>query len=125
MEQSALGGAAYGMLFVLGLVMGLVGGFTQAWYVGTVPVAAVAWVLVLFGACLAAGKLMNGKLGAGVVGGGWLVVSTAFSLQGSAGDIVIAGDSAGYIYLYGGVVAVVAAFLLSPSSPRSGSWLLS
>ncbi|GAA0949929.1 DUF6113 family protein [Nonomuraea longicatena] len=125
MEQSALGGAAYGMLFVLGLVMGLVGGFTQAWYVGTVPVAAVAWVLVLFGACLGAGKLMKGKLGAGVVGGGWLVVSTVFSLQGSAGDIVIAGDSAGYIYLYGGLVAVVAAFLMSPSSPRSGSWLLS
>lgn len=124
MEQSALGGAAYGMLFVLGLAMGLVGGFTHAWYAGQLPVAAVAWVLALFCACLAAGKMMRSKLGASVIALGWLLVSMAFSYQRVAGDLVIAGDLAGYIYLYGGAFALVVAFLLAPSSARSGSWLL-
>ncbi|GAA2804610.1 hypothetical protein [Nonomuraea dietziae] len=34
---------------------------------------------------------------------------------------MIAGDIAGFVYLYGGLVAVVVAVLLSPSS--GGSWL--
>jgi hypothetical protein len=61
--ESALGGAAYGMLFVLGVVMGVVGGFTHpVWQVGPVPVAAVVWVLALFGVSLGAGKLMRARL---------------------------------------------------------------
>ncbi|MFI6904179.1 DUF6113 family protein [Nonomuraea sp. NPDC050394] len=124
MEQSALGGAAYGMLLVLGLAMGLVGGFTHAWHLGQIPIAAVVWVLLLFGTCWGAGRLMRSKLGAGLVAVGWLLVSMAFSLKWAAGDLVIAGDLAGYLYLYGGAVAVVVAFLLAPSSPASGSWLL-
>ncbi|MBB5080942.1 DUF6113 family protein [Nonomuraea endophytica] len=124
MEQSALGGAAYGMLLVLGLAMGLVGGFTHAWHLGQIPIASVVWVLLLFGICWGAGLMMRSKLGAGLVAVGWLLVSMAFSLKWAAGDLVIAGDLAGYLYLYGGAVAVVVAFLLAPSSPASGSWLL-
>ncbi|MFI6500604.1 DUF6113 family protein [Nonomuraea typhae] len=124
MEQSALGGAAYGMLFVLGLAMGLVGGFTHAWYLGPVPAAAIVWVLLLLGACLGAGRMMRAKLAAAAIAVGWLLVSMLFSIQRAAGDLVIAADVAGYVYLYGGAVALVVAFLLAPSSPASGSWLL-
>ncbi|GGO67766.1 DUF6113 family protein [Nonomuraea cavernae] len=123
--ESALGGAAYGMLFVLGLVMGVVGGFTQdAWNLGPFPAAAVAWVVGLFGVCVGAGRLMRARMGAAVTAAGWLLVSMPFSLQLSQGDLVIAGGAAGYSYLYGGMLALVAAFFLSPSTSPPGSWLL-
>ncbi|MEU8245384.1 DUF6113 family protein [Nonomuraea sp. NPDC048916] len=123
--ESALGGAAYGMLFVLGLVMGVVGGFTQAaWHLGPVPAAAIAWLLGIFGVCLGAGRLMRARMGVGVTAAGWLLVSMPFSLKLSQGDLVIAGGPAGYIYLYGGIVALIVAFFLSPSASPSGSWLL-
>ncbi|MEV0149518.1 MULTISPECIES: DUF6113 family protein [unclassified Nonomuraea] len=122
--ESALGGAAYGMLFVLGVVMGVVGGFTQAaWHAGPVPVAAIGWLLVLFAVCLGAGRMLRSRAGAAVTAAGWLLVSMPFSFPLSQGDLVISGGAAGYVYLYGGMVAVVAAFLLSPASSR-GSWLL-
>lgn len=121
--ESALAGAAYGMLGVLGVVLGVVGGFTHAYYVGgTWPLAAIAWVPAMFGVCFWAGRMMRSKLGASAVAVGWLLVSMVFSLKRAAGDLVIAGDSAGFIYLYGAMVAVVVAVLLSPSS--GGSWLL-
>jgi hypothetical protein len=123
--ESALGGAAYGMLFVLGMVIGIVGGFTQAtWHVGVVPVAAVGWVLVLFGVCVGAGKLLRSRLGVTVTAVGWLLVSMPFSLELSQGDLVISGNPAGFVYLYGGMAAVVVAFWLAPSSVGGGSWLL-
>ncbi|MEV0387650.1 DUF6113 family protein [Nonomuraea sp. NPDC050643] len=128
--ESALGGAAYGMLFVLGVVMAVVGGFTHpAWQpgpvplIGQLPVSAVAWVLALFGVCLGAGKLMRARLGAMATAIGWLLVTMPFTLELGSGDLVIAQGAAGYIYLYGGLVALVAAYLLSPSS-GGGSWLM-
>lgn len=128
--ESALGGAAYGMLFVLGLVMGIVGGFTQAsWHVGPVPFvgvipgSAIGWLLALFVVCLGAGKLMGSRLGVSVTALGWLLVSMPFSLKLSQGDLVISGNPAGFVYLYGGMAAVVVAFFLAPA-PTGGSWLL-
>ncbi|MFG1947999.1 DUF6113 family protein [Nonomuraea sp. NPDC048826] len=120
--ESALGGAAYGMLFVLGVVMGVVGGFTHGAWPGLPIVSAVLWLLLVFGVSLGAGKLMGGRAGAAVTSAGWLLVTMAFSMQLGAGDLVIAGTVAGHVYLYGGVVAAVAAFLMSPST--GGSWLL-
>jgi hypothetical protein len=128
--ESALGGAAYGMLFVLGLVMGVVGGFTQAaWhvgpvaFVGVIPGSAIGWLLALFVVCLGAGKLMGSRLGVSVTALGWLLVSMPFSVKLSQGDLVISGSPAGYVYLYGGMAAVIVAFFLAPSS-TGGSWLL-
>ncbi|MEO3888140.1 DUF6113 family protein [Nonomuraea sp. B5E05] len=122
--ESALGGAAYGMLFVLGIVMAVVGGFTHpVWQMDGVPVAAVVWVLALFGVGLGAGRLMRARLGAVATAIGWLLVTMPFTLELGAGDLVIARGAPGYIYLYGGLLALVGAYLLSPSSSR-GSWLL-
>ncbi|WP_188192498.1 DUF6113 family protein [Nonomuraea sp. SYSU D8015] len=124
--ESALGGAAYGMLFVLGVVMGIVGGFTHpdpGWQVGPLPGAAVVWVLVLFAVCLGAGKMMRAKLGAVVTAAGWLLVTMPFTLELGSGDLVIANGAPGHVYLYGGLVAVVMAYVLSPSSGGE-SWLL-
>ncbi|SDJ56184.1 hypothetical protein SAMN05421874_102226 [Nonomuraea maritima] len=122
--ESALGGAAYGMLFVLGIVMGVVGGFTHpSLQFGPFPAAAVLWVLALFGVCLGAGKLMRARLGALVTAVGWLLVTMPFTLELRVGDLVIARGAAGYVYLYGGLAALVIAYVMSPSA-GSGSWLL-
>lgn len=122
--ESALGGAAYGMLFVLGVVLAVVGGFTHAlWQEGPVPGAAVCWVLALFLVALGAGRLMGTRLAAFATGLGWLLVTMPFTLELSSGDLVIAQGAPGYVYLYGGLLALVVAFMLSPAS-SGGSWLL-
>ncbi|MEV0998394.1 DUF6113 family protein [Nonomuraea sp. NPDC050202] len=122
--ESALGGAAYGMLFVLGVVMAVVGGFTHpTWQVGVIPASAIVWVLALFGVCLGAGKLMRARLGAMATALGWLLVTMPFTLELGMGDLVIASGPPGYVYLYGGLLGLVVAYLLSPTS-GGGSWLL-
>ncbi|MER6579559.1 DUF6113 family protein [Nonomuraea sp. NPDC001023] len=122
--ESALGGAAYGMLFVLGVVLGVVGGFTHALdQQGGVPWVAIGWVLALFLLPLGAARLMRTKLAAFAVGLGWLLVTMPFTLELNAGDLVISQGAAGYVYLYGGLLALVVAFMCSPSS-GGGSWLL-
>ncbi|WP_432926130.1 DUF6113 family protein [Microbispora sp. CA-135349] len=117
----AVTGAAYGVLFLLGLVLGVVGGFQHAWYAGQVPVAAIAWLAVLFAVPYGMGRLMGGKLGALAPGVGWLLVSFLLSTPQRAGDLAIAGNSAGYWYLYGGAVAVAAAVVVTRST---SSWML-
>ncbi|WP_169983351.1 MULTISPECIES: DUF6113 family protein [unclassified Microbispora] len=114
-------GAAYGVLFLLGVVLGVVGGFQHAWYVGQMPVAAIAWLAVLFAVPYAMGRLMGGKLAALVPAVGWLLVSFLLATPQRAGDLAVAGNSAGYWYLYGGAVAVAAAVVVTRST---GSWLL-
>ncbi|GGO17622.1 DUF6113 family protein [Microbispora bryophytorum] len=117
----AVTGAAYGMLFLLGVVLGVVGGFQHAWYAGQVPVAAIAWLAALFAVPYAMGRLMGGRLGALVPAVGWLLVSYLLATPQQAGDLAIAGNSAGYWYLYGGAVAVAAAVVVTRST---NSWLL-
>jgi hypothetical protein len=117
----AVTGAAYGMLFLLGLVLGVVGGFEHSWYAGDVPVAAICWLVVLFAVPYVMGRLMGGKMGALVPAAGWLVCSFLLATPQPAGDLVIAGDSSGFTYLYGGAVAVLVAVLVTRSA---GSWLL-
>ncbi|MFF3665243.1 DUF6113 family protein [Microtetraspora malaysiensis] len=120
-ESPVITGAAYGMLFVLGAVLGVVGGFAHAWYVEDVPVAAIAWLAVLFAVPFAMGRLLGGKLGAVLPAAGWMLVSFFLADKQAAGDLVIAGNSAGYWYLYGGMAAFVAAIVIAPSR---GPWLL-
>ncbi|MFC0865792.1 DUF6113 family protein [Sphaerimonospora cavernae] len=114
-------GAAYGVLFLLGIALGVVGGFQHSWYMGEAPVAALAWLVILFAVPYGMGRLMGGKAGALVPAAGWLASSFLLAAKQRAGDLVIAGDVSGFWYLYGGVVAVAAAVIATRSS---GSWLL-
>jgi hypothetical protein len=119
--MSPITGAAYVTLFLLGLVLGVVGGFEHSWYTGSVPLAAIAWLLVLFAVPYVMGRLMGGKLGATVPALGWLVASFVLATKQPAGDLAISGDTSGFVYLYGGAVAIAVGVLFTPSS---GSWLL-
>ncbi|GII80170.1 hypothetical protein Sru01_51520 [Sphaerisporangium rufum] len=115
-------GAAYGLLFVLGVVYGVVAGLQHAWQpAGVAPLVPVLLAAALFGLLYGAGRLMGTKLAPFVTGSGWMLASLAFSVMRPEGDLVVAADASGYWYLGCGALAMVAAVLLTPSS---GSWLL-
>lgn len=122
-SEGAITAAVYAALVMLGLVMGVVGAFQHSWYVWPVPVSAVGCVLVLFAVCSGAGRAMRGRAAALVPAAAWLVVTMIFLGGRPEGDVVIANNLAGYLYLYGGLAAILAAVLLSPAS-GGGSWLL-
>ncbi|WP_143590260.1 DUF6113 family protein [Thermoactinospora rubra] len=120
--EAALSGMAYGMLFVLGAVLGVVGAFTHDVPVSCVlPVVACGWVVVLFAVSFGAGRMMRSKAGAAAVAVGWLPVTMVLAITPAAGDVVFT-HPAGTVYVYGGLGAIAVAFLLAPSS--GGSWLL-
>lgn len=122
--QAILTGATYGVLFVLGAFLGLVGALEHSWYldpVGEFPVVAIAWLVVLFAVPYGMGRLMGSRLAALMTAIGWGVVSAALSVHRAEGDLLIAATGAGYTYLYGGMLAVGIAVLAVPSNT---SWLL-
>ncbi|WP_344858098.1 DUF6113 family protein [Planomonospora alba] len=121
--SSPVTAAAYTVLVLLGLLMGLLGGFQHSWYIRPVPVSAIAWVAGLFAVCLGAGRAMRGRGAACAPAAGWAAVTMLWLGVRPEGDLVIADDPSGYVYLYGGLLAVLAGVLMTPA--RGGSWLLS
>lgn len=96
-----------------GVVLGLFGGFLQAW---TVPVAGwdvpVGLALVL--ACLIAGiralvHLFDARRAGVAFFVGWVVTSVVLAIPTTEGDIVIAPDGLAIVYLFLGVIAGSAA----------------
>ncbi|MFC6576820.1 DUF6113 family protein [Planomonospora parontospora] len=116
--------AAYAVLVLLGALMGLMGGFQHSWYLRPVPISAIGWVLGTFAVCHGAGRAMGGRAGAMAPAAGWLAVTTLWLTARPEGDLVIADDVSGYVYLYGGLLAALAGALLVPPG-SGGSWLLS
>ncbi|OUC76461.1 hypothetical protein CA984_43830, partial [Streptosporangium minutum] len=121
-SAAAVTAAAYLMLVLLGLMMGVLGGFQHSWYLQPFPISAVGWVVLLAAACYGAGRAMRGRLAALAPGVGWMAMTLIWLGGSPEGDVVIANDLAGYVYLYGGLIAILAAVLLSPSG--GGAWLL-
>ncbi|GAA1024616.1 hypothetical protein Aple_102780 [Acrocarpospora pleiomorpha] len=119
---AAIAGAAYGTLAVLGVVLGVLGGFSHAWEALGVPAAAIGWTVVLFAVPYGMGRLMRTRLAALIPVVGWMATVFVFAGKRPEGDLTIAANVAGYVYLYGGSVAVLVAILLVPST--GGSWLL-
>ncbi len=128
LPPAVLLGLTYGLLFVLGVMLGVVSGFEHPWYVRTglswlpfFPLAAVLWLVALFAVPYGMGRLMGRRLAALVTAIGWGVAAGVLTGQRGEGDLVFAANSAGYIYLYGGTIVMVLAVLLVPST---GNWLL-
>jgi Family of unknown function (DUF6113) len=114
-------GVAYGVLVVLGALLGLVGSFQFSWTFGGVPVAALVLSLIQFVAFRLAGWAMEGKLGVGAMAGPWLIVVVLLSSRRPEGDLVVTGSTAGYLFIFGGSIAAVVAVAVT-RSPRS--WIL-
>jgi hypothetical protein len=96
--------AAYVVLFLLGAVEGLIGCFQFSHTVGSVPVAALGFGVLLLVTCLLAAAGMGTALGGLVVAVGWLAASFVLTLPTPAGSVVVTNTSAGKWFLYGGAV---------------------
>ncbi|WP_018655736.1 DUF6113 family protein [Actinomadura flavalba] len=121
--DAVVAGAAYAALGILGAFWGMIGAVVQAWPAGPEPVLGVVAVLATFGFVHLAGRGMGARLGAVVPGVAWGVVVLLISQQRPEGDLIIAGSLSGYVYILGGMIAVVAAVLLVPARRPAGSWL--
>jgi uncharacterized protein DUF6113 len=119
--QAMVTGAAYGALAACGIVLGVVGSFLYSLELGSIPIAALAFVVVNLGAMRLAGWAMGSKLGAVIPTVTWLVVTFALSTKRAEGDLVITGTFPGYLFLIGGSISAMIAVALTPSQ---GSWLL-
>ena len=114
--------AAYVLLFLLGVMEGVIGCFLFSRGIGSVPVAALGFSALILVTCLLAGAGMGSPMGALVVALGWLVVSFVLTLPTPAGSVIITNTTAGKWYLYGGAVCagvgIAASFRWRPRGRR-------
>lgn len=106
--QAFITGGAYALLFLLGLVEGVLGSFHYSRaVVGVVPLAAIGFALAIGITCGLAGWAMDTLIGALVPAIGWFLASFGLAMPVSGGSVIIANTAAGEWYLYGGAVAAL------------------
>ncbi|SRR5579871_6341483 len=104
-------GGAYLVLFVFGVVQGMMGSFLYAGTAGPVPVAAIGFCVLILVTCLLAAWGMRSAGGALAAALGWIAASFALAMPVSNGSVVITDTTPGKWYLYGGTVAALAGVL--------------
>jgi hypothetical protein len=102
----ALTGVVYLVLFVLGVLLGVIGSFQYSR--GPVPLVAIVLDLAIFVTCLLGGWGMRTFLGGVIPAIGWFVASFVLSMPDSQGSVIITATTAGEWYLYGGALAAAA-----------------
>jgi hypothetical protein len=103
----------YGVLFLLGLVEGMIGSFQYARTAGSVPVSALVCCAVILATCLLAAWAMRSVSGAILPGMGWIIASFVLSMPASNGSVIITNTTPGKWYLYGGTLSVAVGVVLS------------
>ena len=111
--QWPLSVGVYGVLFLFGLVQGLIGSFQYSRASGSVPVAALVCCAVILATCLLASWATRSVSGAVLPGIGWILASFVLSMPVSNGSVIITSTTAGKWYLYGGTLCVAAAVVAS------------
>ena len=104
--QQPLKAAGYLLLFVLGVLQGLIGSFQYGQ--PPAPLIAIVLVVIIFATCLAAGWGI-GTASAGLLPAvGWILASFVLAMPRPNGSVIITGTTAGEWYLYGGALASLA-----------------
>jgi hypothetical protein len=103
----------YSVLFLLGLVEGMIGSFQYARTAGSVPVSALACCAIILATCLLAAWAMHSVTAAILPGMGWIIASFVLSMPVSNGSVIITNTAPGKWYLYGGTLSVAVAVVLS------------
>ena len=98
--------AAYVVLFVLGVVQGLVGTFQYSR--GPAPLAAICFDIAIFATCVLGSWGMRTALGGVLPAAGWLLVTLVLSSVPAGGSILVTASLAGEWFLFGGAVAAAA-----------------
>jgi len=112
-------GGAYGVLAVAGALIGVFGSFYQSGGIGPIPVVAIAFSLLNFGAFRLAGIAMETRLGAVVPSFAWLIVAIFLSSKRPEGDLVINSSMASYVFLIGCSIGAVVAVARTRSRHES------
>jgi hypothetical protein len=115
----------YGVLFIAGVVEGMIGSFQYSRLPKPVPVAALACCAVILLTCLLAAWAMRSVSGALLPGMGWIITSFVLSMPAASGSVIITATTPGKWFLYGGTLSVVAAVIASFAGlafgPRRGT----
>jgi len=101
--------AVYVVIFVLGLVQGVIGSFQYGQ--PPMPLIAILLDVVIFATCVLCGWGTMTFSGALAPAAGWLLASFYLSMGTHQGSVIITNTTAGKWYLYGGALAVVASLL--------------
>lgn len=111
--RSLVSVGGYGVLFLFGLMQGMIGSFHYARAAGSVPAAALAFCVGILATCLLAAWGMRSVSGAVLPGVGWVIAAFVLSKPVSNGSVIITNTAPGKWYLYGGTLSVAAAMVLS------------
>jgi uncharacterized protein DUF6113 len=95
--------AVYVLLFVLGVLQGIIGSFHYSQ--SPVPLIAIILDVVIFATCVLGGWAMRSFAGGLSPAVGWLLASFIMSMGNSQGTVIITASAAGEWYLYGGALA--------------------
>ena len=101
---------AYAVLFLAGVVEGLIGSFQ---YSRNAPLGAIVFCVVLLATCLLGAWAMRSVGGALCPAIGWFAASFVLSMPVASGTVIITNTTAGKWYLYGGTVSALAGVGLS------------
>ena len=108
----------YGVLFLLGVVQGVIGSFQYSRASKPVPLVSLLCCAVILATCLLGAWATRSATGAIMPGMGWIIASFVLSMPVSNGSVIITSTTAGKWYLYGGTLcvaaAVVASFIVAP-----------
>jgi hypothetical protein len=99
---------AYVLLFVLGILQGLIGTFQYSRALGSVPVGAVAFAVLIGVTCVLGAWGMHRPLGGLLPGVGWLLTSLILARGTAGGSVLITNTAAGQWFLFGGAVCAAA-----------------
>jgi ABC-type transport system involved in multi-copper enzyme maturation permease subunit len=111
--RSLVSVGVYGVLFLLGLVEGIIGSFQYSLTAGRVPVAALVCCAVILATCLLGAWAMRSVSAAILPGMGWIIASFVLSMPVSNGSVIITNTTPGKWYLYGGTLSVAAGVIAS------------
>jgi hypothetical protein len=106
-------GGAYSLLFLLGALEALIGCFHYGHTVGSFPLAAVGFAVLILVTCVLGAAGMSSAAGAFVPALGWFIVSLVLTLPTAGGSVIIANTAAGKWYLYGGALCAAAAVVIA------------
>lgn len=102
-ESRATGVAVYVLLFVLGVLQGMIGSFQYSR--SPAPIIAIILALVIFATCMLGGWAMRSIAGGLLPAAGWMLASFVLATGSAEGTVIITASAAGEWYLYGGALA--------------------
>ncbi|RKS72421.1 hypothetical protein CLV35_2665 [Motilibacter peucedani] len=94
------------LALLLGLLVGAVGSFAQEVRAGRVPAGLLLALLASAVAVALASALGTSRLLPVAATVGWLVAVVPLSGRRPEGDLVVSGDTTGYVWAYGGMALV-------------------